>query len=106
MSRDNAIDKQISDVLARLVKAVDQLDDDRLDVSVADGKVVMEFADGIKFIINRQGAANQIWVAEPKGGWHFDLKDGRWICDKRSIELFESVSKLLSDKLGRVVLIR
>ena len=106
MTRDTAIDRQISDVLARLVKAVDQLDDDRLDVSVADGKVVMDFADGVKIIINRQGVANQIWVAEPKGGWHFDLKDGRWICDKRSIELFESVSGLLSDKLGRVVLIR
>ncbi|MGE4158177.1 MAG: iron donor protein CyaY [Planctomycetota bacterium] len=103
MTRDSNLDKQIADVLARLVRSVDQLDDDSLDVSVADGKVVLDFADGVKIIINRQGAANQIWVAEPKGGWHFDLKDGRWICDKRSVELFESVSKLLSDKLGRVV---
>jgi len=50
-------------------------------------------------------AANtgQLWLAEPDGGWHFDLKNGLWIDDKRGLELTAAIEKALGDALGMPV---
>ena len=37
------------------------------------------------------------------GGWHYSLHDGRWLCDKRNVELYESLSELIGVKLGEPV---
>ena len=42
-------------------------------------------------------------VAEPGGGWHFDLKDGLWIDDKRGIELTAALEECLAAALGQPV---
>jgi CyaY protein len=90
------IDATLSDLTRRL----DALDRDDLDTEQSDGKVVVEFEDGTKIIVSRQGATGQIWLAEPNGGWHFDYRTDKWICDKRGVELFENLSSLISDRVG------
>ena len=67
------------------------------------GRLDVEFEDGTKLILSRQSATGQIWLAEPQGGWRFDGRDGRWICDKRGVDLVTAVERLLSDKLGAPV---
>jgi CyaY protein len=93
------IDNTLNDIFDRL----DGLDRDEIDLEMSDGKLVIEFTDGIKYIVNRQSAADQIWLAEPRGGWHYDYRDGRWIDDKRGVELIESIEALMSDKLGETI---
>ncbi|MCS7012171.1 MAG: iron donor protein CyaY [Chloroherpetonaceae bacterium] len=94
---------EIEKELQRLFNAIDALGLDDVEIELADGKLVIEFEDGTKFIVNRQSATNQIWLAEPQGGWRFDWKDGRWLDDKRGIELSAALADLMQAKLGQPI---
>lgn len=94
---------EIDKELQRLFNAIDTLGLDDVEIDLADGKLVIEFEDGVKLIVNRQSATNQIWLAEPQGGWRFDWKDGKWLDDKRGIELSTALADLMSAKLGQPI---
>ena len=98
--------KQIDTTLEALVETLDALDHQAFDVDCGDGKLTFEFEDGVVFIVNRQAAASQIWLAEPRGGWHFDWDGAAWHCDKRGVELLETLEGLLADKLGEQIVLR
>jgi CyaY protein len=91
---------EMDKALAALSKALDKLNQDALEFEESEGKLVIEFEDGAKLIVSRQSATNQLWLAEPNGGWKFDFKDGTWIDDKRGISLQTALSDLISAKLG------
>ncbi|MEW6775685.1 MAG: iron donor protein CyaY [Bdellovibrionota bacterium] len=86
-----------------LVRKLDALGIDDADVDSSDGKLEITFDDGTKFIVSRQSAANQLWLAEPAGGWHYNFTDGKWTCDKRGVGLLESLEALLAGKTGRPI---
>ncbi|MEO5930792.1 MAG: iron donor protein CyaY [Candidatus Kapaibacterium sp.] len=94
-----AIDATLKDILTKL----DALELDEFDLEFSDGKLVVEFTDGVKLIVNRQSAADQIWLAEPRGGWHYDYRDGQWIDDKRGVELKGTLAELIGEKIGRPI---
>lgn len=94
---------EIDKTMARLSSALDKLNRDDFEYEEAEGKLTIEFEDGAKLIVSRQSATHQIWLAEPSGGWKFDFKDGKWICDKRGITLEQALSDLMSEKLGEPV---
>ena len=77
------------------------------DVEAKEGGVLeIEFADGSKIIVNRHGAAREIWVAARAGGFHFRWDGTAW-CDSRDgSELFAALSKLVSAQSGQPVLLR
>jgi CyaY protein len=91
---------RVDDALKDMADRIDELDHDELDISEGDGKLVIEVDDGTPYIINRQSASNQIWLAEPGGGWHFIYKEGQWRCDKRGLSLVQAVEEALSKKFG------
>lgn len=94
---------EIDKTLSQISNALDKLNRDELEYEEAEGKLTIEFEDGVKLIVSRQSATNQIWLAEPSGGWKFDYKDGQWICDKRGITLEKALSDLISQKLGEPI---
>jgi CyaY protein len=94
---------EIDKTMARLSSALDKLNRNDFEYEEAEGKLTIEFEDGAKLIVSRQSATHQIWLAEPGGGWKFDFKDGKWICDKRGITLEQALSDLISEKLGEPV---
>ena len=49
--------------LERVTKWIDGLDADEIDYSTRDGMVSLEFPDGARFVLNRQGPARQMWLA-------------------------------------------
>lgn len=89
----------VADTLEQLARRLDDIDHDDLDFSLTDGKLFIEIDNGSPIIVNRQSAAQQIWLAEPSGGWHFNLKDQQWLCDKRSITLQLAISQALQSQL-------
>jgi len=103
---DLTLKQQIDATLEALVERLDALDHDAFDVDSSDGKVTIEWEDGVVFIVNRQSAADQIWLAEPRGGWHFDWDGSVWRCDKRGVELLETLEGLLSAKAGETIALR
>jgi len=69
----------------------------------AGGIVEVEFDDGSKIIVNRHGAAREIWVAARSGGFHFRWDGGAWRDTRDGGELFAALSRLVSEQSGQPV---
>ena len=52
------------------------------------GILEIEFDDGSKIIVNRHGAAREIWVAARSGGFHFRWDGTAWRDTRSGEELF------------------
>lgn len=92
--------------LARLEAALEASGVDA-DVERKDGGVIeIEFADGSKMIVNRHGAAREIWVAARAGGFHFRWDGALWRDTRDGAELFAALSRLVSGQSGHPVLLR
>src|SRR5207302_10517882 len=74
------------------------------DVELKEGGVLdLEFADGSRMVINRHGAARELWVAARAGGFHFRWDGAAWRNTREGTELFAALSKLVSAQSGRSV---
>ena len=71
----------------------------------AGGVLELEFADGSRMVINRHGAAREIWVAAKSGGFHFHHDAGRWLDTRAGGELFAALSRLVSAQSGTAVIL-
>ena len=65
------------------------------------GVLELEFDDGAKIIVNRHGAAREIWVAARSGGFHYRWDGAAWRDTRSGAELFSALSELVSLQLGR-----
>jgi CyaY protein len=88
--------------LADVAEWLEELDPDEVDYSTADGVVTMEFADGARFILSRQAATSQVWLAAGALGLHFgyDSASDRWLDDKDGAELMTKLAEVVTAKLG------
>src|SRR6266542_3555675 len=69
----------------------------------ADGVIELTFEDGSKMVINRHGAAREIWVAARSGGFHFRWDGSAWRDTRDGTELFAALSKAVSAQSGQAV---
>jgi CyaY protein len=92
--------------LERIERALEESGVDA-DVELKDGGVLeVEFADGSRMVINRHGAAREIWVAARSGGFHFRWDGAHWRDTRDGAELFAALSRLVSAQSGQPVLLR
>ncbi|MBF6570715.1 MAG: iron donor protein CyaY [Candidatus Binataceae bacterium] len=91
--------------LARAAAWLEQLDPDEVDYLTGDGVLTMEFGDGSRFVLSRQSATSQIWLAASAAGLHYtyDAASRQWLDDKHGDQLFSRLNKLVADKLGHPV---
>ena len=91
-----------SEFEAQAGAALEALED--VDFELKPGGIVeIEFDDGSKIIVNRHGAAREIWVAARSGGFHFRWDGAAWRDTRSGDELFAALSELVSERLGRRV---
>jgi CyaY protein len=91
--------------LERIERALEESGIDA-DFELKEGGVLeMEFDDGSKIIVNRHGAARQIWVAARSGGYHFRWDGSAWRDTRDGTELFAALSKLVSAQSGTGVIL-
>jgi CyaY protein len=64
------------------------------------GVIEIEFDNGSKIILNRHGAAREIWLAAKSGGYHFRPEGGRWLATRDGEELLAALSRTLSEQAG------
>jgi CyaY protein len=92
--------------LQRIERALEESGVDA-DTELKEGGVLeIEFADGSRMVINRHGAAREIWVAARSGGFHFRWDGAAWRDTREGTELFAALSKLVSAQAGQPVLLR
>ena len=91
--------------LGRVAKWLEDFDPDDVDYSTADGSVTMEFPDGAKFILSRQSATKQVWLAAGARGFHYtyDASHDGWRDDKDGHELYQKLAEVVGEKIGREV---
>ena len=90
--------------LDRIEQAVENCGAD-IDFENAGEILELEFANRSKIVINKQGAASQIWVAARSGGFHYNYDAGtqQWRNDKTGAELFSELSRLVSEQAGESI---
>ena len=103
--------EQLADAaLASLESALERAaDSGALDLDVqrkGAGLLEIEFENGSRIVINRHGAAREIWVAARSGGFHFGHDGTGWRATRDGSELFSAVSKLVSEQGETPVLLR
>jgi CyaY protein len=93
------------EALRSIERALDQSGVDA-DVELKEGGVLeLEFGNGSKIIVNRHGAAREIWVAARSGGFHFRWDGSAWRNTRDGAELFAALSKLVSAQSGTGVIL-
>ena len=103
---DKALFTRLADeCLERVADWLEAFDPDEVDFSTSDGVVSLEFADGTRFVLNRQAAAAQMWFAAGARAWHYgwSAERGAWLDDRDGHELLANVARVVSAKLGREV---
>src|SRR5262245_45629657 len=104
MLSDTEFEQLARRALERIEAALDASGIDA-DFELKEGGVLeIEFADGSKIIVNRHGAAKEIWVAARSGGFHFRWDGAAWRDSREGTELFAALSKLVSAQGGGPVL--
>lgn len=75
-----------------------------IDFEIKPGGVIeIECENGTKIIVNRHGAAREIWLAARSGGFHFRPEDGLWRGTRDGEELVAALSRCLSEQTGTLV---
>jgi CyaY protein len=101
---DSEFDKMATDVLLNIEQAIDG-GGAEIDLAATGGVLTLEFENGSKIIINKQGAARQIWVAAKSGGFHYGYVDGKWINQQTGGELMSDLSRLIHDQSGEDIVL-
>ena len=91
--------------LAQVAAWLEPFDPDELDYKTSDGVVTLEFADGTRYVLNRQAAASQMWFAAGARAWHYDWSDEQqaWLDDRDQHRLLDNIAAVVTKKLGRAV---
>ena len=91
--------------LSALVHALDELELSGVECELSSDILTLELAGGARYVVNSHRAARQIWMAAERNAWHFDWDPARaaWIAKKTGDELWGTLSRVLSSKLGQPV---
>lgn len=98
-----AYHRRIDETLERVVRGLQKLDE--VEYEAADGLVRLEFEDGSRCVVNRQGGNQQLWLAAGARAWHYDWDAVRetWRDDRDGHDFWDRLAALLSEKLGRPI---
>lgn len=96
--------RKASETLHAIETAVEHCGAD-IDFEMSNDILTLEFTNGSKIIINKQGAAHQLWVAARSGGFHYnyDATIPGWRNDQSGVELFAELSALVSSQAGEEI---
>jgi CyaY protein len=91
--------------LRALVDKLDALELPGLECELSSDILTLELSTGERYVVNSHRAARQIWMAADRNAWHFDWDAERaaWIAKKTGDELWSTLSRVLSAKLGQPV---
>ncbi|WP_394245389.1 iron donor protein CyaY [Vibrio astriarenae] len=74
-----------------------------VDYETSGNVMTLEFEDRSQIIINRQEPMHEIWLASKSGGFHFQWKDGQWVCSKTDKELIDMVKEECEKHAGEEI---
>jgi CyaY protein len=97
---ETEFNQAVDAIFLQIEAALDARDTD-IDYETAAGILTLEFEDGSKIILNRQGPTQEIWIAAKSGGYHYRLDGGAWRNTRDGSELFAALSGYISQQAGQ-----
>jgi CyaY protein len=95
--------------LAAIERAVDaavKAQNADIEASRSGNVLTLELDDGSRVVINSQAPMQQIWVAAKSGAHHYSWRDLLWRDTRDDSELYETLSRLVSQQGGAAVILR
>ena len=91
------IDETFEEVESKL----EELESDP-DIAVAEGVLNVTFSNGVVFVLSRQPAVEQLWLATTGGGFHFVWRDAdeEWFDTKTNDGFRQLLSRELAEHAG------
>ncbi|QKJ89153.1 Iron-sulfur cluster assembly protein CyaY [Paramixta manurensis] len=77
--------------------------DSDIDYETHGGIMTLSFENGSKIVINRQEPLHQVWLATKGGGYHFDYKGDKWICDRSGFDFWQLLEEACSAQSGEQI---
>ncbi len=104
---DAEFNEKAAQTILRLEQAIEASGAD-IDYETVSEILTLEFADRSKIIVNKQGAARQLWVAAKSGGFHYDYDAAHdcWRNDQSGEELFAELVRLIGQQAGEDVVLK
>ncbi|VCU69217.1 frataxin-like protein [Pigmentiphaga humi] len=65
--------------------------------------LTLTFEDGSQAVVNSQAPMQEMWVAARSGGFHYRLKDGKWLDTRSGEELAQALSRICSEQSGQPI---
>ena len=108
MLSESEYDALAAPELQQLITCLDALPQASVEAELASDILTIEFDDGARYVVNSHRAARQIWLSAERSAWHFDYVPSReaWVASKSGDELWATLARLLSSKLGEPVTLR
>lgn len=96
---------QLADqLMLNIEETLDDFDGDAdIDYETNGGVMTLSFENGTKIVINRQEPLHQVWLATKGGGYHFNYRDGDWICDRSGQSFYALLNEAASTQAGESV---
>ena len=102
---ESEFNKRVDETFSRIETLLETSGAD-IDCEFAAGGILeLEFSNGSKIIINRQGAMQEIWVAAKSGGYHYKWQDDAWRDTREGSELLSALGKLVSQQAGSEIVL-
>ncbi|AIA72960.1 iron donor protein CyaY [Pectobacterium atrosepticum] len=101
---DSEFHQLADELMLQLEETLDRFEGDAdIDSEINGGVMTLSFENGSKIVINRQEPLHQIWLATKTGGYHFTLREERWVCDRSSEDFIALLSSACSAQAGETV---
>lgn len=96
--------QQIDDTFEEVEARLEVLDSDP-DIAAAEGVLNVTFSNGVVFVLSRQPAVEQLWLATPGGGFHFVWRESaaEWFDTKRDEGFRDLFSRELREFAGEEI---
>ena len=92
-----------SEIYEMIFDSFEEFDPDEVEADLYLDNVTITFANGTRFVVNRQVPVSQLWLATKRNGYHFNYQEesGSWVCDKTAKDFWSIFSQEVSEVLGR-----
>lgn len=100
---EREFEKLAEPTLEELTEALDDLDDERIEVDLMSGVLTIDVEGAGTMVVNSHRAARQIWLASGAQAWHFDWDGASWVSGRNGDELWGTVGLELARLLGREI---
>ena len=92
---------QVDETLEQIEEILDEAESD-LDYEVQGGMLTVKCENGSQIIFTRQPPVKQLWIATPRGGFHYDYDpaQGFWVRDTDGERLADLLTQAFSEQAG------